>query len=109
MAVTESRDWDWPQRRRVMKTTCTDRTVEQLIPLPNRAVLKSRRLRCAPPHGAARAALWLEAPRARARQLEARSRLTRWLIPASRLSSVARNPSRALRVATRWPAAKLRD
>ncbi len=33
--------------------------------LPNLAALGSRRLRCAPPHGAARAALWLEAPRAR--------------------------------------------
>jgi hypothetical protein len=65
------------------------------------------RLRCAPPHGAARAALWLEAPRARERQIDAACRLSRWLIPAPRLSGVARNPSRALRVATRWPAATL--
>ena len=55
--------------------------------------------------GAARAALWLEAPRARARQLGAVSPFLSWLIPASQFSGVARNPSRALRVATRWPAA----
>jgi hypothetical protein len=54
MAVAESSEQDWPQRRRVMKTTFTDRTVEQLIPLPNRVVLRSslveaaRRARAAP-------------------------------------------------------------
>ena len=37
-------------------------SVAELILSSNQA-----RLRCAPPHGAARAALWLEAPRARAR------------------------------------------
>ena len=56
---------------------------------------------------ALRAALRLEAPLARARQLDAACRLIRWPIPASRLSGVARNPSRALRVAARWPPATL--
>jgi hypothetical protein len=66
----------------------------------------SRRLRCAPPHGALRAALWLEAPRARARQLRATGSLTAGgdsLAPS--LSGVGRNPSRTLRIATRWPTA----
>jgi hypothetical protein len=61
--------------------------------------LDQARLRCAPPRGALRAALWLEAPLARARQLDAVTGLVKWLIPASRLSGVDRNPSRALRVA----------
>jgi hypothetical protein len=38
-------------------------------------------------------------PRARARRTEWTS-MPRWLIPASRLSAVDRNPSRALRVAS---------
>ena len=38
MAVTESSEHGWPQRRGVMKTTRTDKTVEQLVLLPNRAV-----------------------------------------------------------------------
>jgi hypothetical protein len=46
--------------------------------------LDQERLRCAPPlSGASRAALWLEAPLARARRnYQRRSHLLRWLIPA---------------------------
>ena len=49
--------------------------------------------------GALRAALWLEAPLARARQLDAPSRLTKVAHPRFGLSGVDRNPSRGLRVA----------
>jgi hypothetical protein len=56
-------------------------------------------------HGATRAALWLEAPRARTRHPRVSSQLIWWRSLASSLSGVVRNPSRALRVATRWPAA----
>jgi hypothetical protein len=51
-------------------------------------------------NGAARAAFWLEAPLARARQLGAASQLIRvGLSSDSRLSGVGQNPPRALRVA----------
>jgi hypothetical protein len=63
MAVTKSSEQDRRQRRRAMKTTWSDRTVEQLIPLPNLVVLGSsgaaaRRRSGAPP----RRALALAAP-----------------------------------------------
>jgi len=61
-------------------------------------VLLSRR-HAALRRGALRAALWLEAPLARARQLDAPSRLAKPAHPAFGLSGVDRNPSRALRVA----------
>lgn len=39
MAVTKRSDQNWPQRHGALKTTWSDRTVEQLIALPNLAVL----------------------------------------------------------------------
>ena len=57
--------------------------------------------------GAARATLWLEA-RSRGRaEFLTRAACLRRLIPASLVSGVGRNPSRALCVASRWPAATL--
>ena len=78
---------------------------------------RSRRLRSAQPHGALRAALWLEAPRARARlgelrQLSLRRRLPRARLSRSRPPRLGRPPGvacdRLRRAQTHQPLARIR-
>jgi hypothetical protein len=77
---------------------------EEAVAVQIKSAAAARR-RC----GASRAALWLEAPLARARRTSMRASPfgSGGSSSAARLSGVGRNPSSALRVAARWPAATL--